>query len=1842
MKQLKQLLLVMAIALTGFTPAQAQTWTHYSEWMANTQKSYVYQKSSGNDYWRYDDGLMYESILDTYEHYKNGGSDIGDATLKNAVKSYIDNCVNSSGSITNYESTTLDDIRPARMVYKYFKLYGGENLKTACRTVLNCNAFKDDVRVISQSTGYPWQHKGDYAHQVWLDGIFMGLPYWTLAGPDTEITSTIHGSWTANDYFDDAVSQMQITDEKTYEPTNGLWCHAWDATSPISFFWATKTGGFLTNEFKSKHSPYELVAHNGRSSHCWGRALGWFAMAIMETMDNIAKVNGASDSRITTLKALFKKVMDKVVETRDPSAGVWRCVIDVDATQAPYKDYSTKNNYLEATCSAMFTYCLLHGVAQGYLDSSYLPIAKDAYNKFITEFIDDTGTNLIMSNCMSVGGLDNDKKGDTKRDGSYAYYMSESMVDNDSKGVGPFIWASLEAEKTYGYTITDGFSKRVASDDIVQFRWSRVADDFTLPNTTPASYVSPTFTAKTHGGSIFDNATSITFSSDNTAVATVDANGTITLAGEAGTANIKATMTSGAYVGEAIYTVTTTGADTTAPTLESSTPATGATGVAVSGHITLTFSEDVTIVDASKFTLTGGAGTLDKEHATTDGATITIPYSGLANSTTYTLNIAGDAVKDLSGNTNEAVNAITFTTIAPDLTAPSLSGHSITDGATDVATSGTIVLTFSEDVACTTNATLTPAGGSAINLTPTVSGSTVTYSYSGLSNSTSYTFNLPANSVTDLAGNKYTSAINITFTTTTETDKYYILAYTEMTPAGVLTSASNSNQSLKYVKYNGSTFATTSEISSDFPSNKNGKYSNANITNILNSSNWASGSGSSYATGIVLSKNTTYTLNLGSNNISKISFLCYPAGNTSSISIGGTAKTTSTKEWTLHEWAGSFTGNVSITLSNANDIYGVFVLEKASGSTPPTPTTFTLNNTVNTSGYGTVSPESVANIPSGTAVTAGTGDNINKFTVGETTVTATPATATAEYTYAFSGWSNLPSTVTANATVTANFTRTAKEYTLAWNSNGGSALSGDYTSGTVAFGTAITAPNNPTRDGYTFNGWKSAQDGSGTAPTGTMPAANTTYYAQWVVEGEETSETVTPTGIDSSKNLTFSSETNLVVYLPNGSMEDDEAKFKGDAAIDISSVGSKYIKEIVITYDATSSPNIRHPENANDLTIKNVTSNGSVVISGSVLGSVTSTTSSPYTTTWSDNSGAKNINKVTLNYANNSHSLYISNIKVTYWGASETPTVEAPTFTAHPANATYTQGDTPTALSVTATGNPAPTYRWYKNTDNDKTAKVADQIEGATAATLPVANISTATAGTFYYYCVATNSEGTATSNSATITVNAPALAISTQPVAATYTQNATASALSVTATGGSTPYSYQWYSNDTNDTETPTAVGNNSDSYTPSTATVGTTYYYCIVTDNASETVTSNIVAVTVNAAASHDAADPAVVDKSGTDTYGNHVFLDVANTATNKTITEGSIACLTYCANYLTATMRPTWLTDSKYGTSSQSYGDFTSDGFLPRKSGSPATISEGYGGVNIRTGNYVDFYITGTTDVTILAKNNSSSKKIQISVYEIKANNSETQVESTIQGTTTDVHVLPFRTALDAAKFYKVRVDAASDGSNSVLCQIRFIPGSSFTPRTTTATIKANKRYATYNTTMDIDFDQTEGLQAFIVDNATKSSIHLTEVHKAPVSTALILKGNLNVTATDYTLYETNATTDNVTSNLLTISNSTVAADNKYYALGTVNGVQGFHRVQNGLTIPTSYVIITDQTAKSFLNFEEEENIATGIDGFATANGFIVIDDNTPLYNLSGQRVSKSYKGIVIVNGKKVLRK
>ena len=170
-----------------------------------------------------------------------------------------------------------------------------------------------------------------------------------------------------------------------------------------------------------------------------------------------------------------------------------------------------------------------------------------------------------------------------------------------------------------------------------------------------------------------------------------------------------------------------------------------------------------------------------------------------------------------------------------------------------------------------------------------------------------------------------------------------------------------------------------------------------------------------------------------------------------------------------------------------------------------------------------------------------------------------------------------------------------------------------------------------------------------------------------------------------------------------------------------------------------------------------------------------------------------------------------------------------------------TVGDANFTNTLTNPNNLTVTYSITNNgTGSTINASTGEVTVGSTAGT---ETITASFAG---------NDDYNAGSATYTLTVNAaPALSISTQPVGASYAQNATATALSVTATNGTTPYTYQWYSNTANSTSGATAIsGATNQTYTPSTATVGTTYYYCVVTDNESATVTSNIVAITVNAA--------------------------------------------------------------------------------------------------------------------------------------------------------------------------------------------------------------------------------------------------------------------------------------------------------------------------------------------------------------------------------------------------------
>lgn len=468
-----KLLLAATLLLSGSANIMAQpnsstttNYTRYSEWMVNS----LYNTTENT--YHYDYSLVFEAMMDTYLAYHNDAASQLDATnVLKSVNSYITNinkhtdykkaCQQSKGAW----NTQLDYVRPLRFFMRYHRLFPKTELSkySAIRDyVLNYmsdGTFErltyDDLYVKPSNlskTYTPWEHKSSYNQQVWLDGTFMGLPFYTLAGPEQNAEKTA-------DYFTDAANQLLWVDALTYDSGKNLWRHAYDNT---------KKQGWATKDFCWPYADEEaLDKTSGRSAHAWARAMGWYAMACMEVMDNMQACKiSPSDPNYQAILALFQKIMKGVVDVQDKQTHVWYQVLDANYTAKDLThkgsnkkaDVSGIKNYLESTASAIFSYCLLKGYNKGWLDETYKEAGEKAYCGVVEQFVTDNGNNTIkLTKCCNMGSL-NMTKG---YDGSYASYLNTKefkVVDNDSKGTGPFIWASLEAEEL-GYVLkTNSFS----------------------------------------------------------------------------------------------------------------------------------------------------------------------------------------------------------------------------------------------------------------------------------------------------------------------------------------------------------------------------------------------------------------------------------------------------------------------------------------------------------------------------------------------------------------------------------------------------------------------------------------------------------------------------------------------------------------------------------------------------------------------------------------------------------------------------------------------------------------------------------------------------------------------------------------------------------------------------------------------------------------------------------------------------------------------------------------------------------------------------------------------------------------------------------------------------------------------------------------------------------------------------------------------------------------------------------------------------------------------------------------------------------------------------------------
>ena len=417
--------------INGSLVLQEKPYKHYSEWMTYSEMQRVPEPwmldFATKPKWGYVVGIELEAMLDTYLKY-------GGESIRQYCQAYTDKMIDAEGNITGYNilDYNLDNIRTGHFVSRMYHQWPEPKNLLAMQTMMR--QLKDQPRTIADKVFW---HKAIYSYQVWLDGIFMGLPFRCLTAPVTEKAKEVKGKKAkkakgadgVTAIYDDAVNQLKITYQRTLDPKTGLNRHAYDETRKT--FWADK--------------------ETGLSKHCWGRAQGWYTMALIEILDAIP----ADYARRGELTELLQKDFDAILKWQDEKTGLWYQVMD-----SPQR----KGNYLESTCSAMFTYALLKAYRLGYVGEKYQQAGIKAYKGMINNFIKVNADKTIsLTNCCSVAGLGpaaipevvealkriNPKgtvKENRRRDGSFAYYLDEPVRDNDGKGIGPFIWASLEME----------------------------------------------------------------------------------------------------------------------------------------------------------------------------------------------------------------------------------------------------------------------------------------------------------------------------------------------------------------------------------------------------------------------------------------------------------------------------------------------------------------------------------------------------------------------------------------------------------------------------------------------------------------------------------------------------------------------------------------------------------------------------------------------------------------------------------------------------------------------------------------------------------------------------------------------------------------------------------------------------------------------------------------------------------------------------------------------------------------------------------------------------------------------------------------------------------------------------------------------------------------------------------------------------------------------------------------------------------------------------------------------------------------------------------------------------
>ena len=349
----------------------------------NIEKAKAGKKSG----WDYIDGCMIMALLEIYSTTK-------EPKYLNFSDYYEDYRIKEDGTIDGYNKKdwNLDNINGAKNLITLYQLTKKKKYRKAAAKI-----FQQILEQPRTNEGNFW-HKDIYPNQVWLDGLYMALPYYM------EYEVLYHKSQN----IDDVYNQFFNVYKYMRDSETGLYYHGYDSSKSI--FWANK--------------------ETGLSQNFWLRSLGWYSMSLLDTLN---KAGDKGSENWNKLKNIFIELCKSMLKFQDESGMWW---------QVP--NYPNRGkNYLETSGTAIYAYSLLKGYRTGILeDAIYRDAGKKAFEGICDKYLKTKDGKLSLGGICLVAGLGPESK--PNRDGSFEYYMSEQIVEDDAKGVGPFILAYNE------------------------------------------------------------------------------------------------------------------------------------------------------------------------------------------------------------------------------------------------------------------------------------------------------------------------------------------------------------------------------------------------------------------------------------------------------------------------------------------------------------------------------------------------------------------------------------------------------------------------------------------------------------------------------------------------------------------------------------------------------------------------------------------------------------------------------------------------------------------------------------------------------------------------------------------------------------------------------------------------------------------------------------------------------------------------------------------------------------------------------------------------------------------------------------------------------------------------------------------------------------------------------------------------------------------------------------------------------------------------------------------------------------------------------------------------------